>query len=46
MGDSAIRTRHLYIPNHGDTRRIYYAIHQRFCASWAKSGIGKKTPDY
>ena len=46
MVDTRIRIRYLWIPNRGNTRHIYYARHQLlcrwFCASWAKSRIGKK----
>ena len=48
MAESGVRTRHLWFPNRGDIWHMYYARHQllcrRFCASWAKSVIGKKTP--
>ena len=48
MVDSGIWTSHLWIHDCGDTRHMSLARHQRlcrrFCASWAKLGIGKKTP--
>ena len=31
MGNSGIRTRHLRLPNRGDTRHLYYTKHQRIC---------------
>ena len=46
---NGIWTRHLRLPNRGDTRHIHYKRHQQLCrvelyASRAVSGKGKKTP--
>ena len=29
MGDNGVQTRHLRLPNRGDTRHLYYTRHQR-----------------